>query len=75
VTTTCQYSCSLCGLSRVAINVPAREEESVTDWMDKTVRRIASDHRLRSPHCRARELTELRIPTTGTDKIGGPVVQ
>lgn len=75
MTTTCKYSCKLCGIKRVALEVPARSVESVTAWMDATVRRIAADHRRRSPHCRAKELTELLIPTTGTDRIGGPVVQ
>ncbi len=75
MTTTCKYTCKLCGIQRVAIELPARSTESVTVWMDATVRRIAADHRRRSPHCQAKELSELLIPMTGTDKVGGPVVQ
>jgi hypothetical protein len=75
VNITYKYTCKPCGIERVALEVPARQTESVTAWMDATVRRISADHRRRSPHCNARELTELLIPTTGTDKVGGPVVQ
>lgn len=75
MTTTCKYSCGLCGLKRIEIAVPARQEESVTDWMDATVRLVAADHRRRSPGCRAKELTELMVPMTGTKKVGGPTVQ
>lgn len=71
----CKYSCALCGLKRVEIQLPARGEESVTDCMQATVNLVAKDHRRRSPHCRAKELTEFLIPTTGRDKIGGPSVQ
>lgn len=72
---TCKYSCPPCGLKRVALDVPARSVESVTAWMDATVRRISADHRRRSPHCHAPKLEELLIPMTGTDKVGGPAVQ
>jgi hypothetical protein len=75
MTITCKYSCPACGLKRVACPVPARMTEPVTVWMEATVRRISADHRLRSPHCHAREMKELLIPMTGTDRIGGPTVQ
>lgn len=75
MTITCKYSCRLCGIKRVAIELPARRSEPVTVWMNATVRRIAADHKSRSPHCNAKELTELLIPTTGTDRIGGPTIQ
>lgn len=75
MTTTCKYSCKLCGIHRAPIDVPSREDEDVRVWMDATVRLIAQAHTLRSPHCQARELTELLIPTTGTDRIGGPIRQ
>ena len=71
---TCKYSCPLCGLKRVAIDVPARGIEAITVWMDATVRRIAADHRRRSPHCNATEMKELLIPMTGTQRVGGPSV-
>lgn len=72
--TTLMYSCKLCGLHRVKVPVRSREtEESVTAWMDHTIHMIAFDHRRRSPVCQAKEITEVMIPLTGTDRIGGPV--
>lgn len=75
MTTRCKYSCELCGLKRVLIDLPVRQNESVTDWMDMAVRRVQADHQRRSPGCPARELSEFMIPMSGTDKVGGPVVQ
>jgi hypothetical protein len=70
-----QYSCATCRLRRVHLDVPARGDESVLDWMDATVRLVGKDHRRRSPTCKAKELTEMLIPMTGTAKVGGPTVQ
>jgi hypothetical protein len=75
VTITCKYSCKLCRLKRVKIQVPARQQESVTEWMEKTVQKVAADHQRRRPGCPAKELTEFLIPITGTDRVGGPTVQ
>lgn len=75
MTTRCKYSCAVCSLHRVPLDVPAREAESVTDWMTATVQLVANDHQRRSPGCPAKELTELMIPMSGTDRVGGPVVQ
>jgi hypothetical protein len=70
------YSCEGCGLRNVSLDVPARtEQETVTTWMDATVRRLSADHRRRSPLCRAKALQEVKIPITGTQRIGGPKVQ
>lgn len=69
------YSCAPCGLKRVRLAVPARGEEDVVAWMESTVRVVKADHDRRSPHCHPTELTELMIPRTGADRIGGPTVQ
>lgn len=68
------YSCALCGLRRVPVTVPARAAEDVLDWMAVTVRRVSDDHHTRSPHCRPATLTDLLIPASGTDRIGGPAI-
>lgn len=68
------YSCRLCGLHRIKINVPARlESQIVTEWLDDTVRRVGQDHNHKSPNCRATELTELMIPVDNVKFIGAPI--
>ncbi len=70
-----KYSCAVCGLHRVTLDVPAREaEEAIKAWMDHTIHRVAHDHIRRSPGCGARELSELMIPITGRPQIGGPSI-
>lgn len=75
LTITVFYTCQDCGLQHVICVVPARQDDDVRVWMDRTVRLVAADHRRRSPRCQAQSLTELRIPMTGTDRIGGVAVQ
>lgn len=75
-TISCKYSCVLCGLRNVAVAVKAREEEQVTEWMDRTcVPTIMADHHQRSPQCYPESLTNIMIPVTGADRIGGPNLQ
>jgi len=73
MTTRLQYSCDRCGIKRQILDVPARQDEDITVWMDRTIYLVAHDHRRLSPTCNAKSLTELLIPMTGTDRIGGPV--
>lgn len=75
MTITVKYSCDVCGLTDVQVEVRAREDEDVTTWMDQTVRRIARHHSGTSPFCTARTLKNLMIPITNADKIGGPSIQ
>lgn len=71
-----EYTCLDCGLIKIKCNVPARQEEDVTTWTrSKLIVAIALDHRKRSPHCHATEITEVITPITGAEKIGGPVKQ
>lgn len=70
-----RYTCDLCGLNDVSLDVPAREHEDVVAWMHATVQRVADDHRRLSPGCPARELTHLKIPISGAQKVGGPPIQ
>lgn len=75
MTITVLYSCDLCGLKRIPLEVKARDEEDVVTWMDNVVMLLGLDHRRRSPHCHPKSLTNVMIPMTGSTKIGGPVVQ
>ena len=69
------YSCALCGLDRAPCSVPVRRDEDVRLWMDATIRLVAANHAYRSPDCTAQQLSDLMIPMTGADRMGGPAVQ
>lgn len=71
MTITVSYSCLLCGLRDAPVEVPARTDECVLKWMESTCRACAADHRTRSPYCHPTELHDLKIPMTGTDRVGG----
>jgi hypothetical protein len=66
------YSCALCGLQRVAVDVPAREaDEDVMHWSLQTLAgAISVDHRRQSPGCQAKSITEVMIPLLGVDRVG-----
>jgi hypothetical protein len=65
------YSCAECGLQDIEVPVPARESEDVIQWMDKTMPLLCADHDKHSPHCRPKELSNIKIPMAGADRIGG----
>lgn len=69
------YSCHSCGLNDVKVQVPARTEENVLVWMETTGAYLSADHDKRSPHCHPDTLSNVKIPITGTDRIGGAPVQ
>jgi hypothetical protein len=71
----CLYSCVLCGALDIALDVPARGEEDVSAWMDSLIAKIAEDHRMRSPLCGATKIDSVKIPITGSDKVGGEPIQ
>lgn len=68
-----KYSCYECMLKNIEVSVPARENEDVRIWMDNTIHYIANDHKKRSPQCHPKQLHDLMIPISNTDRIGGPV--
>lgn len=72
MTITVLYSCTGCGLTKVPLDVPTREAETITDWMDATMRCVGVDHRRRSVTCTS-QTCDLMIPTTGRPNVGGPV--
>jgi len=69
------YSCHLCGLNKVGVEVDARDKEDVIQWMDYVGIRLSQDHKRRSPLCVPKELKDVMIPMTGVNKIGGAPVQ
>jgi hypothetical protein len=77
MTIRCLYTCSLCDLVDVAVEVPAREStRPVVEWMERIcIPAIGADHALRSPGCQPETLENLKIPITNADYIGGPAVQ
>lgn len=69
-----KYSCHLCGLRNIEVDVPARRTEDVLEWMDGTVRLLGRDHARRSPRCHPTQLKDVMIPMPpGTDRIGDPI--
>lgn len=76
MTIKCLYSCNLCGLKKIACEVPARVDgQDVAHWMKEAVVTISEDHAHRSPHCKPKTLSEMYIPMDGTKMIGGPAIQ
>ncbi len=71
----CKYTCGVCGLYRISVNVQARMEEDIMDWMDKILTpTLVADHEFRSPDCHPSRFSEVMIPTPeGTSRIGGVV--
>ena len=68
----CLYTCTGCGLKEQSVQVPSCGDEDVLDWFRDTLTpALAKDHTNRSPLCMSREMSEVRIPIDGSDKIGG----
>lgn len=74
MTITLLYSCQGCGLVKAAVEVPARGQETVIEWLDSSAYLIAQDHQRRSFGCPS-QTCDLMIPITGSTKVGGPPVQ
>ncbi len=71
---TCKYSCHLCGLKKIEINVKAREAEDLMEWMAILGAVLSADHNTRSPHCHPEKLADVMIPIAGANKVGGPML-
>jgi hypothetical protein len=71
-----QYSCRKCGLADIEVQVPARGTEDVIAWMNNTLLPgLVRDHHSRSPRCHPDTLSTVKIPMTGTDRVGGASAQ
>jgi hypothetical protein len=64
VTIELKYSCSLCGLCRVAVETAERVDgQHIGDWMrDVVTPTLVADHERRSPGCKPLAFTEVMIP-------------
>lgn len=71
------YSCALCRLKKVAVDVVARRpDETLMAWMDVLGNYLQKDHLRRSPGCQATTCQDVMIPTGGPDhRVGGPPLQ
>lgn len=75
MTITVLYSCHKCGLKDVGVELKARTDEDLMDWMDMMGRSLSADHDRRSPGCVIQKLSYVKIPMAGRDRVGGPMVQ
>lgn len=73
---TIRYSCHLCRLEKVHCDVPERQEGAdISDWMKIVGAHLSDDHARRSPNCHPDSLSDVLIPVSGAQYIGGPAVQ
>lgn len=72
-----QYSCTVCAVRDVKVEVPVREspDVDVVQWMKQTIARVAGHHRNLHPYCLAKALHDLKIPMQGVEWVGGPPIQ
>lgn len=70
------YTCDSCGVSDRGVSVAAREaDEDVVAWVGQVAVLVGRDHARVSPDCHVETLTNLKIPVSGADHIGGVTKQ
>lgn len=75
---TCMFSCKVCGLDRIKVQVPARETpdlekaNDVVAWVNRTAQLLGEEHSRLRPDCPAREL-DIYLPIEGAEFIGQQV--
>ena len=66
-----QYSCAVCGLTDASVNVPERVIDNVIHWFEHiAMPRVMEDHRKRSPDCKPKSLTNIKMPIAPDGTIG-----
>lgn len=66
------YTCRSCGIFMRQVLVLARTDEDVVYWTREVLgRAVGGDHAHYSPFCKAPTMSEVMIPMTGVDRIGG----
>lgn len=71
-TVTVKFSCALCGLKDVAVQVRARasEDEDIADWMNVLARAVGIRHGQLSLLCESKEIKNLKIPVDRDKWLG-----
>ena len=72
--TVIEYCCDECGIQDMRLVVPVRGDEAVTNWLKKVSYHIRDNHEAMSPECRNEKISQIRVPTANTTKVGGPVI-
>ena len=72
----CKYTCPECGVNRAEVSVPVRPPDmDVVHWVQNVAAHyLAADHAMRSPACTCNTMSEMMIPISGAERIGGPSV-
>lgn len=66
-----KYSCAVCGITEQVIHVKARPSEmDIHDWMQSVGYSVGMNHKLLSPVCNARSMSNLMIPMPSGYKEG-----
>jgi hypothetical protein len=71
-----RYTCHICALEDVVCEVQERAKgQDLEKWIQYLAAALRDDHHERSPECKAEGLSDVKIPTTGAEHIGGPTVE
>lgn len=68
ISITVTYCCRECGLQKIEVTVPARENEDIAAWVDALGHKLAEDHAGRSPDCHIQTLYDIMIPVTAAER-------
>ena len=68
------WTCNQCGQVDREVQVPARTDEQLMDWMQWLGVALSRDHDRVSPGCKIQKMSEVKIPALGTDRVGGAPV-
>lgn len=72
-----KYSCHVCGLANVEVEVPYRDQAAdIVPWFDGVILALGRDHFARNPSCVPERLHNIELPVpAGAGWLGGPVLQ
>lgn len=69
----CFYTCSMCPLKDVPVEVAPRDRQyNVVQWMKKiVVPALMADHKMRAPRCRAKSFADIKVPIEAAQILVG----
>jgi len=69
------YSCVMCGIQDRKVVMEARGEETAAAWTKKLAIKLKGDHSMKSPLCRAKELSKVKVPVADAPdyRVGEPI--